>query len=285
MRFTCISIFIAMKQEWHMERNQIRINENELRQIVKKTINEYLDKLTANAMRSLGTVDKPSELATQTHRYLRKDPFNPKQGEAKIQKNEWLIHITSQDVGMKIMREGFKTNVTDLNFRATQDFEGTKEMTGKGLCFACELQDSNTWLSIIDQAKDYGEEDWCGVIFQANGFNAFTGFGDKNEVVFRADSAHNFMLMVPMTREESEQYIQHNKNRFDFLRYRDFEGVKVIDRNGRTLIKGDMEELFHTNIPFQQRISGNRVTPQQKMKTWLDNNAVQYRKHFGNKEK
>ena len=61
-----------------MKRNPIRINENELQQIVKKTINEYLDKLTANAMRSLGTVDKPSELATQTHRYLRKDLFNPK---------------------------------------------------------------------------------------------------------------------------------------------------------------------------------------------------------------
>ena len=267
-----------------MFREPLRINGNELRKVVKATVNEYLDKMTADAMRSLGSIDNPSELARQTSRYLRRDLFNPKQGEsAKIQKNKWLVHVTTPDAGMRIMREGFRSSVTDLNFRATQDSEESKEMAEKGLCFACELEDSDTWRSIIEQAKDFGD-DWCCVIFQANGFNAFSCFGDKNEVVFRADSAHNFMLLVPMTSEESARYLEYNRDRFDFLRYRDFEGVKLIGRNGKTLLRGDAEELFDTRVPFAQRIQSNGVvTPQQKMGTWLDNNAVQYRNRFGNK--
>lgn len=259
--------------DYDWEKNESFININKL---ITETINEYLDTMTSNAMRSLGTTDSPSDLAKQTHRYLQKDLFNPVNGKIGLNKNSWLIHITTQDVGYKIMKEGFKSCITDLNFRATQDIEVAKELSSSGLCFSCQLDDDDNWYGIVQQMKDYDEE-WCGVIFQANGFNAWSAFGEKNEVIFNANSAHNFLLLLPMTDNEKEQYLQYNSNNIEDLEY--FEGVKVVDKNGKTLMKGDMESLFHVKV-----INNNgRYEGDQKMKSWLNNNQTQYRHKFGNK--
>jgi len=246
--------------------------------IITECINEYLDTMTSNAMRSLGTESNPSELAKQTHRYLKTDLLNPKRGETGLHKNSWLIHITTQDIGFKIMKEGFKSFVTDLNFRATQDIDTERELSDKGLCFAHQLDDDYTWGRMLEQFKEYNN-DWCGVIFQANGFNAWTAFGEFNEVIFNANSAHNFLLLLPMTDDEKRQYLNFNYYD-DFNDLREFDGVKVVDRNGKILMKGDMESLFHGKV-----IKNNgRYEDDQKMKTWLNNNYTQYRHNFGNKK-
>ena len=81
-----------------------------------------------------------------------------------------------------------------------------------------------------------------------------------------------------MTDDEKRQYL--NFNHFDdFNGLREFDGVKVIDKNGKTLMKGDIESLFHGKI-----IKNNgRYEDDQKMKTWLNNNYAQYYHNFGNK--
>lgn len=236
--------------------------------IVEDVIREYMDKMTADAMRSLGTWENPSQLARDTYRYASGRSLDDYGKRMKGTHNHsWLIHITTPEIGQKIMREGFKSSLKDLNFRATQDIEKAEEMTENGLCFACDLLRDNMWQQIIQQAKDYGD-DWCGVIFKGSGFDAFTSFGDFDEVVFSAPSAHDICLLLPMTEEEEQHYLKYNPTEYWF------GGVKLIGKNGKVLFKGDIEDLFGSHYNNET----TRVTS--KGKTWLDNNHTQYRNNF-----
>lgn len=231
--------------------------------LIKKIIREYIDRMTADAMRSLGTIEEPSQLARDTHRY-RSRSINGK-GDG-IEKNIWMIHITTPDIGKKIIREGFKSSIKDLNFRATQDIEIATEMSENGLCFACDLLRDDTWYAIIQWLKE-SDEEWCGVIFRGSGFNAFSRFGDLNEIVFSAKSAHNMCLLLPMTEEEESQYLEYNP-------IENFEGVKIVDRNGKTILRGDMERLFYS------KYDSNNDTISSKAENWLDNAQIQYQNKF-----
>ena len=181
-------------------------------------LNEYLDRMASSAMRSLGTVDKPSDLAKGTYRQLRSDTWNPQKGKAGIQKNSWLVHITDKETGYEIMKNGFMSKLSDLNFRATQDEDFTNKLSKNGLCFAFELERDDSWVYELDEYK----EDCCAIIFQANGFNAFSSFGDLYEVIFNANSAHNLLMVLPMSDEENERYLRHHPDTKDL-----FIGVKM----------------------------------------------------------
>lgn len=251
--------------------NQI-IKEEINRFISKECILEYLDTMTSNAMHSLGAQDNPSDLAKRTYRYLRRDSNNPQKGVTGIQKNSWLIHITNLETGYKIMKEGFKSDIKDLKFRATQDIEDRQEKTGNGFCFACELDDTNAWGCIVDWFEENGYE-WCGIIFQANGFNTYTAFGyGMNEVVFNVNTAHNLLMLVPMSESEQEDYLKYNPQEF-------FYGAKIIDKNGKVLRKCNMYEFFEIKNPYKFKSAENPAMGEE----WLDNASVQYRNSFANK--
>ena len=233
--------------------------------INKNYVLEYLDKMTSNAMRSLGTEDKPSDLASRTYRYLRRDTWHPKAGETGLQKNDWLVHITDLATGYKIMKEGFKSSIRDLNFRATQDLDTTEEMTKNGLCFAFELTMDNA--SIYDV-----EDDMCAIVFQANGFNAFSYFGELCEVIFNANSAHNLLMILPMNKEEEEKYLRYNN-----IPMEDFKGVKIVDKNGKVLRYCNADDYFGVKNSFKVKSADNPSSAEE----WLNNASTQYRKHFG----
>lgn len=230
----------------------------------KIVIREYLDKMTSDAMRSLGTEDKPSELAKRTYRYLRTDTWHPKKGETGLQKNDWLVHITNVETGQKIMKEGFKSCIRDLNFRATQDLETREEMTKNGLSFAFELDRDDAWVDDIGG-------NLCAIVFQANGFNAFSLFGDLYEVIFNVNSAHNLLMILPMTKEEEHRYLKHNPTPEE-----SFKGVKIVDKNGKTLRFCNAVDYFGVKNGFKIK-SANNPSPSEE---WLNNASVQYRKHF-----
>ena len=232
--------------------------------IIKNYVLEYLDKMTSDAMRSLGTNDNPSDLASRTYRYLRRDTWHPKAGETGIQKNNWLVHITDLDTGYKIMKEGFKSSIRDLNFRATQDLDTTEEMTKNGLCFAFELTWDDAWIYNV-------EDDMCAIVFQANGFNAFSSFGDLYEVIFNANSAHNLLMILPMNKEEEEKYLRYNN-----IPMENFKGVKIVDKNGKVLRYCNATDYFGVKNRYKTKSADNPSSAEE----WLDNASTQYRKHF-----
>ena len=237
---------------------------------IERTINrnyvlEYLDKMTSDAMRSLGTEDEPSDLAKRTYRSLRRDTWHPKVGEIGLQKNDWLVHITDLTTGYKIMKEGFKSSIRDLNFRATQDLETAKEMTKNGLCFAFELTRDSAWVDNV-------EDDMCAIVFQANGFNAFSSFDDLYEVIFNANSAHNFLMVLPMNKKEEEKYLRYND-----IPMESFKGVKILDKNGKVLRYCNATDYFGVKNGFKVKSADNPSSAEE----WLNNASTQYRKHFG----
>jgi hypothetical protein len=242
-----------------------RIITEEIEKAINKNyVLEYLDKMTSDAMRSLGTQDKPSDLANRTYRYLRKDTWYPKASETGLQKNDWLVHITDLATGYKIMKEGFKSSIRDLDFRATQDLDTTEEMTKNGLCFAHELTRDDDWV-------DYVEDDMCAIVFQANGFNAFSSFGDIYEVVFNANSAHNLLMILPMNKEEEEKYLRYNSVPMEY-----FKGVKIVDKNGKILRYCNAYDYFGVKNGFKVKSADNPSSAEE----WLNNASIQYRKHF-----
>ena len=232
--------------------------------IIKNYVLEYLDKMTSDAMRSLGTNDNPSDLASRTYRYLRRDTWHPKAGETGIQKNNWLVHITDLATGYKIMKEGFKSSIRDLNFRATQDLDTTEEMTKNGLCFAFELTWDDAWIYNV-------EDDMCAIVFQANGFNAFSSFGDLYEVIFNANSAHNLLMILPMNKKEEEKYLRYNN-----IPMESFKGVKIVGKNGKVLRYCNATDYFGVKNRYKTKSADNPSSAEE----WLDNASTQYRKHF-----
>jgi hypothetical protein len=256
------------------DRQVIKINESQFRQIISESIfnslNEYLDRMASSAMRSLGTVDKPSDLAKGTYRQLRSDTWNPQKGKAGIQKNSWLVHITDKETGYEIMKNGFMSKLSDLNFRATQDEDFTNKLSKNGLCFAFELERDDSWVYELDEYK----EDCCAIIFQANGFNAFSSFGDLYEVIFNANSAHNLLMVLPMTDEENERYLRHHPDTEDL-----FIGVKIVDRNGKVLRYCNSATFFGLKNGFKVKGPDNTS----RADDWLNNASVQYKDRFLNK--
>ena len=162
------------------------------------------------------------------------------------------------------MKEGFKSSIRDLNFRATQDLDTTEEMTKNGLCFAHELTRDDDWV-------DYVEDDMCAIVFQANGFNAFSLFGDIYEVVFNANSAHNLLMILPMNKKEEEKYLRYND-----IPMESFKGVKIVDKNGKVLRYCNACDYFGVKNGFKVKSVDNPSSAEE----WLNNASTQYRKHF-----
>lgn len=139
--------------------------------------------------------------------------------DAKILKNQWLIHFT--DDADEIAREGFKLGVSEYDRLGLTKHMSNFDKEFGGYNFAYTLNDFQRYGYQGYGKYKYGNE---AVLFRASGIRTYHNGDEEEQVIFYGNTARN---IIPITSGENDDFAVYTKN--GRLLYENDSLPKVVD--------------------------------------------------------